>query len=436
MKSEAMRGFYTAEKQLFVYHKFFHIQGAWLIHWFGFKPYALKALSLIYIIASLPLLTVIYKKGSESKKYVLLLFALFLSFFHTMNLGFVFRPETHLVFWGLLSYLLLDTYFESQKKWLLAASAFVSGIGIATHLNGVVFTGAAVLLLWINRKWWAGFFYGVIATWGLLFFFTYDVRSFDDLHQLYLQLTNWRDVATGKYGWESLLRVFSETSRYFHSPPEMIYSLMLLLLLIPARKYLIQSHKRVLYYTGLLSLCVAQVTHGNNTNYLMYALPFLLLLAVWSFEKLLTEKRSTLAWTAVAIFLVGSWGYDTSKFWGKDIEIAHADFAELENVAQLLPANSNVLSPHDLIFPGVEKFRIQSFINYRDNVEKQLLPQTAEALFAEAQKFDIEYVVVNESNKEFFNIIEKNYGPYKLLPEPSLKKHWIYKRMQPQQTKN
>lgn len=424
VKSEAMRGFFTAENQLFVYHKFFHIQGAWLIHWLGFHPYLLKALSLVYVLACLPLLAILYYRHSLSKKNLLLLFALFISFFHTMNLGFTFRPEMHLVFWGLLSYHLLDRYFESNNKWLLSTAGLISGLGIATHLNGVVFTGASVLLLWLQRKWWAGFIFGLIAAWGLVFFFTYDVRSFADLHQLYIQLTNWRDVASGKYGWESLFRVFSEVSRYSHSPPEIIYSLMLLLLLVPARKYLMQAHRRLFYFVGLLSLCVAQVTHGHNTNYLMYALPFWLLLAVGSFEKLVDEKRTRLAWSAVLVFLVGSWAYDISTF--KNHE---ALLPELEKVAQALPPDAKVLSPHYLIFPGVEKFRIQSFINYRDNVEKQVLRQTAEDLFKEAQKYDIEYIVVDKSARDFFNITETSYGPYKVMPEQPSEKCQIYKKM-------
>ncbi|KHD90012.1 MAG: hypothetical protein OM95_00340 [Bdellovibrio sp. ArHS] len=424
-----MRGFFTAEKQLFVYHKLFQIQGAWLITWFGFKPYVLKSLSLIYVLGTLPLLGLLYRRGSSNKKYIFLLFALFLAFFHTMNLGFVFRPETHLVFWGLLSYLLLDSYFESRKKWLLLTSAFISGIGIATHLNGVVFTGASVLLLWLYRRWWAGLVFGTVATWGLLFFFTFDVRSWADLHQLYLQLTNWRDVSSGKYGWESVFRIFSETSRYFHSPPEIVYSIMLLLLIFPARKHVIQFHKRTLYYTGLLSLCVAQVTHGHNTNYLMYALPFMLVLATWSFEERLSVNHWKTPVAAIGVFLVVSWGYDISKFWGAYKTHSHKEMQELEVITEILPEKANVLSHHMLIFPGIEKLRIQSLVTYRDKVENGLLQATPESLFNEANKFDIDYVVLNKGNQDFFNTIQNTYGSFRFMPIPQVENFRVYQRV-------
>ena len=163
-------------------------------------------------------LHLLYKKWSDQKTNTFLLWALFLSFFHTMNLGFTFRPELQLVFWGLLSFHLMNQYFESGKVKLLILAGFFSGLGIATHLNGVVFTGASVLFLWLYRRWYAGFFFGLIATWGVLFFVLYDVRSMNDLHLLYLQLTNWRDVATGEYGWLLFFRVFMEQGRYLHSP--------------------------------------------------------------------------------------------------------------------------------------------------------------------------------------------------------------------------
>lgn len=434
VKSEALRGFLSAENQLFVYHKLFQVQGAWLIKWFGFKPYVLKSLSFLYLIGSLFLLHLLLRKGT-AKGFILLLFALYLSFFHTINLGFVFRPELHLVFWGLASYLLLESYLDTNSRIYLVLSALLSGVGIATHLNGMVFTGASVLLLWVYRRWWSGFFFGVVATWGLAFFFLYDVRSWENLQLLYLQLTNWRDVSTGKYGWESLFRVFSEVSRYFHSPPEIVYSCMLLFLMVPMRKYLAATRSRLIYFTALLSLCVAFVTHGHNTNYLMYALPFLLVLATDSFAQLLEENRPRHAWTVVGFFLVFSWGYDISKFWGTKVEKGRIENAELEKIVQLIPEHAHVLSHHTLIFPGIEKLRIQSFINYRDNVEKGILEKNAEALFAEARKYDIEYVVVSKSNKEFFHIDSPSYEGYEALPTPELKKHWIYKKRQ-EQTKN
>ncbi|QDK37496.1 glycosyltransferase family 39 protein [Bdellovibrio sp. NC01] len=424
VKSEAMRGFYEAETKLYVYHKLFNIEGAWVIKFFGFHPYPLKAISIVYLLLSGILLVKIYRRSSLKPQLAFLLLALFLSFFHTMNLGFTFRPEMHLVFWGLLSYLFLERYFDTSKFSELLIAGFVTGISIATHLNGVVFAGAGVLLLWCYRRWLAGFIFGVVATWGLIFQFTFDVRSLQELQQMFTQLTHWRDVATGKYGWDLIFRVFEEQSRYLHSPPEIIYSLMLLLLIVPTRKYLWANHRRLVGYTLLLSFCIAEVTHGNNTNYLMYAFPFLVLISILAFENLVAQGRKKLAWSAVLIFIFASWAYNLQEF--NTREFMAPEYAK---VTEFLPSGSNVLSPAHLMFSGLDKFRIQSFITYRDKVEAGTLQQSADALFAEAQKFNIQYVVVDDGNAAFFRIKDIDYGPFRVMSDQPSEKFKIYKFM-------
>lgn len=422
VKSEAMRGFFDAETKLYVYHKLFNVEGAWVIKIFGFHPYPLKALSIVYLILSLWLLIKVYRLQSVKTQSAFLLAAVFLSFFHTMNLGFTFRPEMHLVFWGLLSYVFIEKYFTEFKSSSLVLAGFFTGVGIATHLNGVVFAGAGVLLLWCYRHWRAGIIYGAIATWGLVFQFTFDVNSMQELKQMFLQLTHWRDVASGNYGWNLLFKALEEQSRYLHSPPEIIYTLMLLFLIFPARKYLWEKHRRLVGFTLLLSFFVAEVTHGNNTNYLMYAFPFLVLLVILAFEWLLVQERVVWAWTVPVFFIFSSWIYDLSEF--RHREVRAPEFAK---VAEFLPKDANVLSSAHLMFSGLYKVRIQSFITYRDKVDTGELKQSAEALFSEAQKFDIEYVVVDESNATYFGIKDPSYGPYQVMTDQPSSIFKIYK---------
>lgn len=423
VKSEAARGFYGSEIRHYVYHKVFAIEGAWIIRIFGFEPYALKSISVIYTALSLPLLTLIYKKYSSSGKYLFLMFAVFLSFFHTVNLGFTFRPEMNLVFLFLLSFLLFDKYLDTNRRTFLVAAALISGLSIATHLNGNIFVAASVLYLWIQRRWIAGFIYGMIASWGLFFHFLFDVRSLAELRDSFNQLSHWRDVSTGKYGLELFIRLFEEQGRYLHSPPEILYTLMLILLLVTTRRYLYQKQKRLLVFLGLLFLCTAEITHGTNTNYLMCAFPFFVLLSTLSFEKLLAEGRKKLAWFAVLIFLIGSWQYNIVHF--KRGEQMAPEYAK---VAEYLPKDVQVLAPEFLMFKGLGKFHIQSYGTYVDKVEQGILKQTPEQLFAEAMKFDIEYVVLDQHYMDFFNVKPMPYEPYYIINEQPSGAFVIFKR--------
>lgn len=414
VKSEAMRGFFNAENKLYVYHKLLAIEGALAIRWFGFSPYVLKSISLVFLVGSLWALQKMFRKQSLLKSGIFLLFALTFSFFHTVNLSFTFRPEIHLMFWGLVSFICLERYLDKpDEKVSLIAGGILSGFGTATHLNGVVFTGATVAFLWIYRRWWAGFIFGTVASWGLFFYFLFDARTVEEIKLSFHQLTHWRDVATGKYGaWDALLRVFTEQGRFLHSPPEIIYTFLILFLLIPTRKVLWKEHKRLLLYSGVLLFFVAEVTHGTNTNYLMYTFPFFILLATYGFETLVRQGRIKYACIIVAIFLAGSWGYNVDKF-------SHREENDLEykKVAKFLPNDAKVLSPAYLMFPGLGKVRIQSFVVYRDKVEAKELSATPEDLTTAAEKFDIEYIVFDESNLNFFNIKAEVYGRYRLMAE-------------------
>lgn len=423
VKSEAARGFLSSEIRHFVYHKVFAIEGAWIIRIFGFEPYALKSISLIYTVLSFPLLALIYKKYSSGGKYLFLMFAIFLSFFHTVNLGFTFRPEMNLVFLFLLSFFVFDKYLDNNRAIFLVGAALLSGLAIATHLNGTILVGASVLFLWFQRRWIAGFVYGTIASWGLFFYFLYDVRSLEDLRQSFNQLTHWRDVSTGKYGFELFIRLFEEQGRYLHSPPEILYTLMLILLLATTRKYLFEQQKRLFVFLVLLFVCTAEITHGTNTNYLMCAFPFFVLLSTLSFEKLLEEGRKKLAWSAVLIFLVGSWGYNITHFNHRE-QMA----PEYAKVADFLPKDVHVLAPEYLMFKGLGKFHIQGYSTYIDKVEQGKLKQTPEQLFAEALKFDIEYVVLDKTYMDFFNVKPLQYGPYSVSGQQPSEAFVIFKK--------
>ncbi|MEN0059443.1 MAG: hypothetical protein AAGB31_11460 [Bdellovibrio sp.] len=412
VKSEAMRGFLGAENKLYVYHKILAVEGAWLIHWFGFRPYVLKALSLVYLLPSLWLVHRLYLRHSLEKKNAWLLAALFLSFFHIVNLSFTFRPEMQLLCWGLLSYLLLESYSEQHKRVFLLLSAFLAGWTVAVHLNGLIYVGTGVLWLAWRRRFKDSFLYGVIGSWGLFFYFLFDAHSGAELQASWQQLRQWRDVSTADYGWSLLIRLLEEQGRFLHSPAEMVYTFYLLLLLIPARKMLWRQHKGLVVYTGILTFCLAELSHGKNTNYLLYGFPFFLVLGLSSFEELLKKERRTLAWTAVGVFLVGSWTTSLKTFYKRE-----EMFAEYAQVAATLPESARLLGPIYYIFHKTPHQNLQNFIHLRDQVEAGLFTASPELLFEKAEEFGNSYVILDVSNENFFKVEGEAYGNYILAPE-------------------
>ena len=293
----------------------------------------------------------------------------------------------------------------------------------------MIYTGAGVLLLWVHRKWKVGFFYGCLGALGLVLYATFDVRFWAEFQQLVNQFRNWRDVATASYGWITVfLRPIFEQQRFLHSPPEIIYSVFLVFLIVPARKFIVSKAPRVLVYAGLLTLCLAEIAHGSNTNYLIYAFPFFVLLAVMSFEHLTMSPKpyAKVAWGLIAIFLLGNWVYDVSKF--KDREYLSAEY---QKVTEALPTDVYVLAPGTFVMQGLGRQKIQILVAYRDKVENNLITDTPEGLFAEAAKFENEYVILDKSNQEYFKVEQAEYSQYRLAENQPSSYFKIYERIRP-----
>jgi hypothetical protein len=311
----------------------------------------------------------------------------------------------------------LDRYLDHFKKSDLVVSALLTAIAIGTHLNGMIYTGAAVLLLWIHRQWKAGFLYGVLGALGLVFYVAFDVRSVAEFRQLVNQFFSWRDVATADYGWSLFLRIISEQRRFLHSPPEIIYSVALVFLLIMGKTAVKVQGMRILTYAALLTFCLAEISHGFNTNYLIYAFPFFVLLLVFSFEFLIQKNRKyrVSAWALVLIFILGNLIYDVSKFKDRD-----QTSPEYRKITEALPADVYVLAPGPFVVQGLGRQKIQILVAYRDKVENGVIEASPEGIFTEAAKFGIEYIIFGRDDLKYFKITESKYLLYERMPvQPS-----------------
>lgn len=424
-KSEIMRGFLDVDQKVYAHHKLFSVVGAWWIDLFGMTPVTMKMMSLFFFLASLLPLWLVFKRYSQSKNYFVLFLAIFLSLFHIIEYAFVYRPEIFLMFLGLLSFLFLDRYFTENRKSFLVLSGLFAAIATAGHLNGVVFVGAGVLLLWIYRRWAAGFFFGVLGSLGLVFFVTYDTNgSLVEIQKLFTQLTQWRDVASSNYHWTHFpLRFINEQERFLHSPPEMAYTFLLLCVLIPFRSFLYKNAPRLFLYPFLITLCLAAISHGKTAKYLLYAVPFFILLVTLALEEQARTKRYGWMKYAVALYFIASWGYEIDRF--KSKEVMHPEYVK---TAASLPEEAWILSTTNYFYASAGRQHLQSFVYYDDAVEAKKGSWSPEFLFSEAEKFNIDYIVLDTKYRKTYHIEPQNYFNYELLPEQPSKLLLVYKR--------
>lgn len=136
VRSELFRDLLGYEERMFVFHKVFALTGAAFIKLFGWSLYVLKSVSLLYLVMFLGLLFYYCRRFELSLPFALP--ALLLLAHGLIGRAiFVYRPEVMLMTLGFGSFVLLRHFLEQSRWGWLVASAFVAGLCVLTHLNGV-----------------------------------------------------------------------------------------------------------------------------------------------------------------------------------------------------------------------------------------------------------------------------------------------------------
>ena len=178
VKSELMNGITYMNDRFLCHHKLLTLQGAFLINIFGFSVYTFKIISLIY----LSIFIILFYFHTYIKRFTPLEFWLSLLLFFANNLifnwSFTFRPEIAVMTLGFISYLfIVKVLNNNQRSYLFAGlGGLFAGLCVSTHLNGLIFPIAGVLLLLWNKKYFQSIVFGFSTIPTILIYF-YDFTS-------------------------------------------------------------------------------------------------------------------------------------------------------------------------------------------------------------------------------------------------------------------
>jgi len=124
-----------------VYHKLFVWQAVLVVKLLGWDVYVLKSISLVYLVGLIGLswyylryLPVVARQQAFSLYIALLLISSLV-----VEYGFMFRPETMLMFVGFCSWLVLRRALLNGATTAAAAAGLLAGLAALTHLNGIIF---------------------------------------------------------------------------------------------------------------------------------------------------------------------------------------------------------------------------------------------------------------------------------------------------------
>lgn len=432
--SDLFEGFPIFAHQILVYHKLHIWQGAAAYSLFGWNAYIFKAIPLPYLVLFLVLIYRYLRQIApiESSNTIFITF-LFLFFINHLVFqeGFEFRPEIMMMCTGFISYLLLQRAQSEQHPLYAVLSGLLAGVTALFHLNGLIFILAGGFLLLLNKQYKLVLWFGLGSIIGFIPYF-YGLASVEKLKEYIFALQH--DPAVSEEdrslsGW--LKKLLFEYRRFTHHVYELSYLLVFLLTLFINWKSIIQNrhYKNLLLYALLLTIFMALITTGSKTSYLLYSMPYVLLLISIHFMRNLSPKKiGPVFLTIVIIYSLTNLDRDhgvitDEKYVSPNL---NAHITEKYHIRQ----GEQIFAPATFVFNEIGKVHIQAYVAYLAKYHNDLSQVTLQNVFSDIYRRNKSYAILNKVMLKDFKFTPREneiyYGYRYLGREGDL---YIFKRL-------
>lgn len=413
VKSKLMTGIADGDERLVLHHKLHTWIGAAVIKMGGFKLHLLKATSLLFLLLSLWIslhlgsLTGLITEAYQRILLVLIILANPLIF----EFGFVFRPEMLLATLVLLSFLFLHKAMVHQATGHINAlvAGIFAGMALLGHLNGSVFIAAGFLSLVFMRHYSkAGLF--ALAALAVSALYLIDFRGPDDFGLWYHQLTFLPNERSHTAWWQKfLLNLRDEHMRYFHSPKEIVFTLLMLFTLLVSGRRLWNKQRLLVIYILTAMFFLGLLALNKTSKYLIPLLPFWSLLIVSA----LTIPKTNIVRTRWgvglgALALIVSLGYNAS------VVVNKYDPRLNQRIREAFSGQKSeflkVAAPMEFIFDEIDNFESILGLMAWSELQKLNPGLKGQALLKKAAEQDIDLILLNRKNQHTFGMLIYNKG--------------------------
>jgi 4-amino-4-deoxy-L-arabinose transferase-like glycosyltransferase len=414
VKSELMHGITGQHERHLVHHKLFTLNGWAFIKVFGFSLITLKSVSLLWVIIFLFIFFKYCVERFDRKVAWLGLLLLSVNAF-IFQYSFVFRPEIMVLTLGFVSFIAVEKYLSDGNKWLVVLAGVTAGLAASAHLNGLIFIGAGSLVLLWKRKPVASVILAFSSLIGLAVYF-YDFSSEYNFAYWYYQLNDSPALHKSSVVPSSvqyLLKILREHLRFFHSPKEIVMSLLMLFAIIVNFKDL-KNNTIYLHYLVLLVVLLSLISVHTTSKYLLLYLPVIMLIIlrslgnIWRGEvkepRLVTNPKKQIK--VVGVLLLLYFGvhltYDVLISVNKYNTRANAAITEkyfANNTSQL-----NILAPMEFIFNEIPKYnRIQSDLSIAEMQKRNEI--NGSSFFSLMDSLQIDGIILSDEYKRKFGLM-------------------------------
>ena len=421
VKNVLMRHNLQNEKRLLVYHKLWVWQGWLSVKIFGFSLYVLKSVSLVYLLLLYYLLwyyMVKVKQVTNTRSFV---FAGSFLLLHPLifKYSFVYRPEIALAATGMAIFILTERILENRTgktAATAAGAALLSGAAFLIHMNGLIYILTTGLLLLVFRRYKALGIYSVVTIAMMMIYFL-EIKTESDFllwkHQMTL-FSETEGFSLIKLLIVALKKLFDEQLRWFHSPAEIGYAVLLLIVVIKGYHTFLKKYPFLLYYALLSSLLLAFVGINKTVKYLIPVLPFYFILTViyfvspdkkYDFVSFFSLKRKYLflrIWTVITVITGIIYDVQTAT-----VKFNPELFSRLsEQYIHPDPRKTVVLAPMQFFYNERGKYKaIVGLFSYQERLSDST-GLNSHSFFQTAKTDSVNYIILNEYNRKLFHINE------------------------------
>jgi len=420
--SELFEGVSVYEGQHLVYHKLHIWLGSLVIWIFGWNAYFLKAISLVSIFIFLFVVRSFIRKRFKDQETNLFSIFCILFFINTIVVlhGFEYRPDITMMLTGFVSYVFLRELID-HKHWSYALiSGIMTGITMLLHINGLIFLLAGVSLLLIEKikfKYIIVFLCGCTLSFSVYFF---EMLSIEKLQEYYYELTNSPAVSDDDKTFFGVIRkILYEPKRYTHHIFEFLY-LMLLVLVVSVNWRYIRGHgelRLIFNYFLSLTFFMSAIVTGSKTVYLLYTLPYLLLIVSVLFKRTICNGRVKQLFIMVLVFYtVTNIGRNYTIYERQNGAIVdlHARIVNKYNILD----DAEILAPITFIFNEIPNTRVQSILPFIINYKNDYSIITLKLIFTDIANNKKSFAILTDDTLEdlrFSPEVGKTYYGYKYL---------------------
>jgi hypothetical protein len=385
-------------ERMFVFHKLFALGGAVFIRLFGWSLYTLKAVSLASFAALLGLLWP-YCRRFEPRGVFAVTTLILLAHGLLARHVFIYRPEVMLMAIGFGSFALLRSFLEDGRRGALVGGAVLAGLCVLTHLNGLTFVAAGVLLLLVRHRPRPAVVFGLVASAVAALYFA-------DAALVGRVPTVWRQLLTDPMlvqrfpdAGSRLAGLLAEHQRYFHSRAEIAFSVLVVVVLAATARATGLRKSPLVPFALALAGSLAVLAPDKQAYYAIPILPYLALLTAEGLVRGVPRVGRARRGIALTVF----WVYvaNGAIHLGQIIATNEDAVARNRALASHIDPGATVVATLPFIFDEIENRRVLGLESYWVKSAYGRHPIPPDDLFADARRRGARYVIMSREDLKF-----------------------------------